>query len=55
MPLAVLLLLFAPVPVAMVAASADLQKEKEVNQICVDKFQTTEEIKQCKDILMRIR
>lgn len=54
MPIVALLLLLAPVPLSMVAMDADLKRENKINEMCVEKFKTNEEIQQCKTILMRV-
>lgn len=54
MPIAVFLMLFAPLGVATVGLHQEYVKENKVNEMCVQKFKTPDEIKSCKAILMRM-
>ena len=54
MPIAVLLLLLAPIPVAVVGMQQEQAKEQKVIELCTQKFNTTQEIQQCKAVLMKI-
>lgn len=54
MPVVLVALWFAPLLIATPIAMEENKKEQQVNQICVDKFKTTEEIKACKQILMKV-
>ena len=54
MPIACLLILLAPIPVAMIGAGMEYSKEQKVNEICVQNFKNVDDIKQCKSVLMRV-
>ena len=54
MPVAVLLLLLAQLPVAVVGMQQEQAKEQKVIEICSQKFDTPNEIQQCKTVLMKI-
>lgn len=54
MPLIVLLLMLAPLPLAIESIQTENTKELKVNEICAQKFKDLNEIKQCKTILMKI-
>lgn len=54
MPIAVLLLILAPLPVAVVGMQQEYTKEQKVIELCTQKFNTTHEIQQCKAVLMEI-
>lgn len=54
MPIAILLLFFAPLPIAVVEMQQEQAKEQKVIEICSQKFNTTQEIQQCKAVLMKI-
>lgn len=54
MPLVCIALWFAPLLIATPIAIKESEKEQQVNQICVEKFKTTDEIKACKNILMKV-
>lgn len=53
-PIAVLLLLLAPLPVAVIGTQQEYTKEQKVIELCTQKFNTTQEIQQCKAVLMKI-
>lgn len=54
MPIAVLLLFLAPLPVAVVGMQQEYTKEQKVIELCTQKFNTPQEIQQCKAVLMKI-
>lgn len=54
MPIAVLLLLLAPLPVAVVGMQQEYIREQKVIELCTQKFNTPQEIQQCKAVLMKI-
>lgn len=54
MPIAILLLFLAPVPVAVIGMQQEQAKEQKVIELCTQKFNTTQEIQQCKAVLMKI-
>lgn len=54
MPIAALLLLLAPLPVAVVGMQQEHTKEQKVIELCTQKFNTPQEIQQCKAVLMEI-
>lgn len=54
MPIAILLLFLAPVPVAVIGMQQERAKEQKVIEICSQKFDTPNEIQQCKTVLMKI-
>lgn len=45
--------IFALLPIWLI--ETDINKEEKVNTICSEKFNTVDEIKQCKTILMNMR
>lgn len=53
-PIAVLLLFLAPLPIAVVGMQQEQAKEQKVIEICSQKFDTPNEIQQCKTVLMKI-
>lgn len=55
MPIIFVALWFAPLLIATPIAIEENKKEQQINQMCLDKFKTTEEIQQCKTILMRVK
>ncbi|MGN1125546.1 MAG: hypothetical protein ACI4S3_07355 [Candidatus Gastranaerophilaceae bacterium] len=48
-----ILILFYSLPITAptIIMMIESKKEQEINKICVEKFKTTEEIKQCKEFL----
>ena len=54
MPAICVLMLFAPLFVAIPMAIDESHKEQQVNQICTQKFNNTKDIKDCKNILMKV-
>lgn len=54
MPIAILLLWLAPLPIAVVGMQQEQAKEQKVIEICSQKFDTPNEIQQCKTVLMQI-
>lgn len=54
MPIAVLLLFLAPIPAAVVGMQQEYTKEQKVIELCTQKFNTPQEIQQCKAVLMKI-
>lgn len=54
MPIAILLLFLAPASVAVVGMQQEQAKEQKVIELCTQKFNTTQEIQQCKAVLMKI-
>jgi hypothetical protein len=54
MPIACILMMFAPLFVAVPMAHNESVKEQKVNQMCIEKFKNPSEIQQCKTILMNI-
>lgn len=54
MPIAMLLLFLAPLPVAVVGMQQEYTKEQKVIELCTQKFNTPQEIQQCKAVLMKI-
>lgn len=55
MPIICVALWFAPLLITTPLAIEESKKEQQINQICVNKFKTTEEIKQCKAILIKVK
>lgn len=55
MPLVVLFLMLAPMGVATVGIQQEYTKEQKINEICVQKFQKVDEIKQCKAVLTKMQ
>ena len=45
---------FAPVPVAVVGMQQEYTREQKVIELCTQKFNTPQEIQQCKAVLMKI-
>ena len=54
MPIVCIALWFAPLLIATPLAIEETKREQQINQMCLDKFKTTEEIKACKTILMKV-
>lgn len=54
MPIAMLLLLLTPLPVAVVGMQQEYTKEQKIIELCTQKFNTPQEIQQCKTVLMNI-
>lgn len=54
MPIAILLLFLAPLPIAVVEMQQEQAKEQKVIEICSQKFNTPNEIQQCKTVLMKM-
>jgi hypothetical protein len=54
MPIACILMMFAPLFVAVPMAHNESVKEQKINQMCIEKFKTPKEIQQCKTILMQV-
>lgn len=54
MPIALLLLFMAPVSIVVVEMQQEQAKEQKVIEICSQKFDTPNEIQQCKAVLMKI-
>lgn len=54
MPIAILLLFLAPAGVATVGLHQEYVKENKVNEMCIQKFKTPDDIKSCKAILMKM-
>lgn len=40
---------------AMPLAISEMEKEKKVNEICVQNFKTVDEVQQCKTVLMQMK
>lgn len=55
MPIVCIALWFAPLLIATPLAIEESKKEQEINKICVEKFQKTEDIKACKNILLKVK
>ena len=54
MPIAILLLILTPVPVAVMGMQQTYKKEQKVIEICAQKFKTVQEIQQCKAVLTKL-
>ena len=55
MPIVCIALWFAPLLIATPIAIEESKKEQQINKMCLEKFKTTEEIQQCKAILMKMK
>lgn len=55
MPIVVLLLMLAPIGAATIGIHQEEVKEQKVNELCMQKFQNVDEIKQCKAVLIKMQ
>ena len=55
MPIICVALWFAPLLIATPIAIEESKKEQKINQMCLEKFKTPDEIKQCKTILLKVK
>ncbi len=54
MPVFIVAMLFAPMIAILPMEIEENKKEKQINELCVSKFKTTKDIKECKAILMKV-
>lgn len=54
MPIVCIALWFAPLLMVTPIAIEESKKEQQINQMCLDKFKTTEEIQACKTVLLKV-
>lgn len=55
MPIILIGCWLAPMLFAMPLAISEMEKEKKVNEICVQNFKTVDEVQQCKTVLMQMK
>lgn len=55
MPIILIGCWLAPMIFAMPLAISEMEKEKKVNEICVQNFKTVDEVQQCKTVLMQMK
>ena len=54
MPIFIVAIIYTPMIVMLLTEFEENKKEKQINELCISKFKTTKDIKECKAILMKV-